>query len=187
MTTVILFHSSLGLGPGVVDSAERLRALGHEVVTPDTYDGFLAATIQDGIAARDRIGRPRLLDRVGRAIEAAPVSAVLAGFSLGAALAHEVALTARPEAKLLLFAGAADESIPNELTIQFHAMDHDPYVSSPAEIEQWAQRQRRLGSTVKVHLYPGAGHLFTDASMPDYDEAAAELLWDRVAEFLSKP
>jgi len=33
--------------------------------------------------------------------------------------------------------------------------------------------------------YPGAGHLFTDASLPEeFDAASAELLWQRVLSFL---
>jgi dienelactone hydrolase len=35
-------------------------------------------------------------------------------------------------------------------------------------------------------LYPGNGHLFTDASLPDYDKAAADLVMQRVLEFLGR-
>ena len=41
------------------------------------------------------------------------------------------------------------------------------------------------GAVLEVFDYPGTGHLFTDASLPDeYDEAATELLWSRVLPFV---
>jgi dihydrofolate reductase len=39
MAEVVLFHSVLGLRPGVIAAADRLRAAGHTVYTPDFYDG----------------------------------------------------------------------------------------------------------------------------------------------------
>jgi dienelactone hydrolase len=35
------------------------------------------------------------------------------------------------------------------------------------------------GARVRVHTYPGAGHLFTDPDTPDYDAQASELAWQR--------
>jgi dienelactone hydrolase len=37
---------------------------------------------------------------------------------------------------------------------------------------------------VEVHRYPGAGHLFTDPDLPDYDETSAEQTWRTVLGFL---
>lgn len=39
MAHVILFHSALGLRPGVHSFAEQLRKAGHTVTTPDFYNG----------------------------------------------------------------------------------------------------------------------------------------------------
>jgi len=39
MTTVVLFHSVLGVRRGELDAADRLRAGGHDVLVPDLYDG----------------------------------------------------------------------------------------------------------------------------------------------------
>lgn len=41
---------------------------------------------------------------------------------------------------------------------------------------------------LSVYDYPGAGHLFTDASLPkEYDADASELLWRRVIAFCAEP
>ncbi|MFJ9778347.1 hypothetical protein ACIRSS_02120 [Amycolatopsis sp. NPDC101161] len=37
-----------------------------------------------------------------------------------------------------------------------------------------------------MHTYPGIGHFYTDADGHDFDERAAALTWDRVAEFLRR-
>ena len=46
---------------------------------------------------------------------------------------------------------------------------------------------RELAETIEgaeLFLYPGDRHLFTDDSLPDYDEAAAALVRQRVLGFL---
>ena len=39
MASIALFHSVLGVRPGVLDAAARLRAAGHEVLVGDQYGG----------------------------------------------------------------------------------------------------------------------------------------------------
>ena len=46
---------------------------------------------------------------------------------------------------------------------------------------------RELADTVEgaeLFLYPGDQHLFTDRSLPDYDERAAKLVIERVLSLL---
>ena len=59
------------------------------------------------------------------------------------------------------------------------------------ESDEWAEEDlpaaRELTEKVdaaELFLYPGDGHLFADASLPDYDEEAASLLRQRVLTFL---
>ena len=52
MAKVVVFHSALGLRPGVLDAARRLRAAGHDVDTPDLYQGRAVESIEEGIAVR---------------------------------------------------------------------------------------------------------------------------------------
>lgn len=39
MTDIALFHSVLGVRPGVLEAADRLRAAGHQIVVVDQYGG----------------------------------------------------------------------------------------------------------------------------------------------------
>jgi hypothetical protein len=44
----------------------------------------------------------------------------------------------------------------------------------------------RIGADVEVHRYRGAGHLYTDPELPDYDEEAAEATWRVALGFLEE-
>jgi dienelactone hydrolase len=35
-----------------------------------------------------------------------------------------------------------------------------------------------------VYTYPGVGHFYTDAALPEFDAEAAELTWQRVLDLL---
>jgi dienelactone hydrolase len=60
-------------------------------------------------------------------------------------------------------------------------MEDDPWVDEdlPAARELVESADR-----AELFLYPGDRHLFADSSLPDYDEAAAKTLRERVLSFL---
>ncbi|MGW5355786.1 dienelactone hydrolase family protein [Streptomyces sp. NPDC004031] len=184
--TIVLFHSMYGLRPAVRDAAERLRAAGHEVVVPDLYDGRTADTPEEGLALRDEIGREELLRRAVTA--AAPYSesgAVYAGFSLGGSIAQNLALGDEKARGLLLLHGTSDiaDDAATGIPVQLHVADPDPFESDDW-LNAWYLRMRRAGADVEVHRYRGAGHIFTDPELPDYDAEAAERTWAIALDFL---
>jgi dienelactone hydrolase len=87
MTNIALFHSSLGVRPGVLDAAARLRRAGHHVVVVDQYDGLTF----DDYAAADRyvgsVGFPELMRHALTAVDL-PDGFVAAGFSNGGGIAE---------------------------------------------------------------------------------------------------
>lgn len=42
----------------------------------------------------------------------------------------------------------------------------------------------RAGADLEIYRYAGAGHLYTDPGLPDYDEEAAEATWRVALGFL---
>lgn len=184
--TIVLFHSMYGLRPAVRDAADRMRAAGHEVVVPDLYEGRTADTPEAGLALRDGIGRDELLRRAVAA--AAPYSdggLVYAGFSLGGAVAQNLALGDGRARGLLLLHGTSDlpEGARTELPVQLHVAEPDPYETDDW-LSAWYLLMRKAGADVEVHRYRGAGHLFTDPELPDYDAEAAERTWAVALDFL---
>ncbi|SDK81852.1 Dienelactone hydrolase [Nonomuraea jiangxiensis] len=177
-----------GLRPHVHQAADRLRAAGHEVHVPDLYDGRVVDTPEEGLAIKEEIGRDELLKRAVAA--AAPLSAgglVYAGFSLGAAIAQNLALGDEQSRGLLLMHGTSDMPdgvAADDLPIQLHVADPDTY--EPVDwLNAWYLGLRRARADVEVFRYPGVGHLFTDPDLPDYNAEAAERAWRIALDFLA--
>jgi dienelactone hydrolase len=187
LATVVLFHSVYGLRPAVREAAERLRAAGHETHTPDLFEGRTAGSAEEGMKLKEEIGRDELLMRA--VTHTAPLSErglVYAGFSLGGAIAQNLAFADTKARGLLLLHGTSDiaeDAAVDELPVQLHVADPDPF--EPHDwLSAWYLRMRRAGADVEVFRYPGAGHLFTDSRLDDYDEEAAERAWRTSVGFL---
>ncbi|PZH02425.1 dienelactone hydrolase [Streptomyces sp. NTH33] len=184
---IMLFHSIYGLRPAVRQAADRLRAAGHEVWTPDLFEGRTFDSVEEARAFRDEVGNDELLKRAVPA--AAPYSErglVYAGFSLGAAVAQTLALGDDKARGLLLLHGTSDIA-PNAsadgLPVQLHVAEPDLFETDDW-LSAWYLRMGRIGADVEIHRYAGAGHLYTDPGLPDYDEKAAEATWRVALGFL---
>jgi dienelactone hydrolase len=90
---VVIYHSPYGLRPAIVEFADRLRAAGYRVHTPDLYDGEVFSDRADAIRKIQEIGFDRPLERARAAVEDLPPDLVYAGFSNGGACAELLAAT----------------------------------------------------------------------------------------------
>ena len=188
MTNIALFHSVLGIRPGITDAADRLRAAGHDVLVVDQYDGLVFDDYAQAGEYVDRIGFPALMAAALAGVRDLPDGFVVAGFSNGAGMAEYVA-TQRRCAGILLFSGALPLAMldtdgwPDGLPAQLHNAEGDP-LRHQEWIDSVVGDARRAGAAVEVFDYPANGHLFTDASLPDeYDAQATDLLWSRALAF----
>lgn len=187
MADIVLFHSVLGLRDLEREAAGRLAAAGHRVTVPDLFEGETAATFEEGFALKDRIGRETVMVRAREATADVAAEAVLAGFSFGGAVAASLLAERRNASGLLLLHGIAGipAGIRTDLPIAVHLADPDPF--EPAdEVEGWRHFLQGMGLKPEMHVYPGGGHLFTDASLPGYRADHAERLWQRVLAFLDR-
>jgi dienelactone hydrolase len=186
MSEVIVFHHAQGLTAGVKAFADDLRAAGHTVHTPDLYDGATFAELPDGIRHVQSLGFETILERGRAAAETLPGEVVYVGFSLGVLPAQMLAQT-RPGAQgaVLVYSFVPPSEFgggwPVGVPLQIHMMDRDAEVLPPNGDLEAAQAMEGA----ELFLYPGDKHLFADSSLPDYDEAAAALLEERVLAFLS--
>jgi dienelactone hydrolase len=184
MAELLLVHHAQGLTAGCLAFADELRAAGHVVHAPDLYDGKTFSELADGIGYAREVGFDTVQERGVRAADGLPDEIVYAGFSLGAMPAQALAQT-RPGAKgaVLLHASAPLSEFggtwPQGVPLQIHTMEDDELGDVDVA--------RELADTVEgaqVFLYPGDRHLFTDSSLPDYDEGATTLVKQRVLAFL---
>jgi dienelactone hydrolase len=181
---VVLFHHAHGLTSGSHSFADRLRAAGHFVHTPDLYEGKTFTELDDGVRYSEDVGLEEIIERGRLAADGLPNGIVYAGFSLGALPAQMLAQT-RPGAKgALLFGGCNPTSEfggpwPQGVPLQIHTMEGDEWV----ELDVARQLDETIESA-ELFIYPGDRHLFVDDALPDYDEKAAALLTERVLTFL---
>jgi dienelactone hydrolase len=169
----------------VVAAADRLRAAGHQVSTPDLYAGQVARSLDEGFALSDRIGWATIMRRARDAVRDLPADAVLAGLSMGAGVAGEL-ITDRPDAAGLLLlhgTGGDPDTVRTGLPVQVHVGQADA-MFPPGTVAAWLSAMAAAGATVEVFSYPAVQHFFTDADGPEYDAAATELAWDRSLRFL---
>jgi len=184
MAEVLLFHHVHGLTDGCLAFADDIRAAGHVVHVPDLYDGKTFAELDEGMAYAREVGFDTILERGRLAAEALPGELVYGGFSMGAAAAQMLAQI-RPGARgALLFHAAIPTSEfggpwPEGVPLQIHTMEGDELGDVDVAHELVSEVEG-----AELFLYPGDGHLFTDRSLPAYDQGAAQLVMQRVLSFL---
>ena len=188
MTTIALFHSVLGVRPGVLAAADRLRAAGHQVRVVDQYDGEVFDDYAPAGAHVERVGFPALMAAALDGVADLPDGFVAAGFSNGAGMAEYVALQGRCSGALMIsgalpLAMLGASAWPSGVPVQLHAAEADPMRHQEWN-DAFVADVRESGATVEVFDYPVRGHLFTDPSLPgEFDAVATELLWERALAF----
>lgn len=197
MTRIALFHSVLGVRPGVTAAADAFRGAGHEVVIIDQYEGKVFADYEEASAFAESIGIGALMGSAIASVADEPGPFVAAGFSNGAGMAEYVTAS-RGGANggvigSLQFAGALPLEMadltewPAQTPVQLHYALRDTF-RDDRWIDPFVAQVRQSQSPIETFLdYPISGHLFTDASLPaEYDAAAASLAFDRALEFLDR-
>jgi len=188
VSKIALFHSVLGVRPGVIDAAELLRSEGHEVEIVDQYDGLVFDDYEKASAHAADVGYPVLMERAVGAVEHLADGFIAAGFSNGGGMSEFVA-TRRHVAGVVMLSGVLSLEMlgasawPSGVPAQIHYTLDDPFRQQES-IDAVAKAIDSADGTVEIFDYPGSGHLFTDASLPlEYDATSSELLWRRVLAF----
>jgi dienelactone hydrolase len=195
MAEVVMFHSVLGLRPGVLDAADQLRAAGHTVHTPDLFEGDVFDDIDEGMRKEESLGFREIAGRAEEAVAGLPAELVFAGFSMGIAYA-EWLTASRPGLGAVLMHGAEPvetlteyfgvERWPEGVPVQVHYAVDDPWVEAEQEVTPLGDAVRGAGAEFEAYIYPGSGHLFADPGLTEYDRASSEAMWERVIAFLDR-
>jgi dienelactone hydrolase len=196
MAEVVLFHSVLGLSPGVFSAAERLRAAGHTIHTPDFFDGEVFDDLEEGMRKEEALGFQEIARRARDSVAGLPEGLVFCGFSLGAVHAEALAASRPGALGAVLMAGAVPvealeeyfgiERWPEGVPVQVHYAEDDPWVEAEEEVVPLGEAVRGAGAAFEAHSYPGSGHLFFEPGVPEYDIASSEEMWERVLDFLDR-
>jgi dienelactone hydrolase len=189
MAEILMFHHVLGRTVGMQALAERFREQGHTVHLPDLFEGRVFADRQAGRAYAVGVGFDTIVLRGRLVAEELPRELVYAGVSLGALPAQLLAQTRLGARAALLISATIDPSDldapwPAGVPVQMHLAECDPLLE-----EGDLDAARSIVETVpdaELFLYPGSTHLFTERGHADHDEAATDLLVERVTGLLDR-
>jgi carboxymethylenebutenolidase len=189
---LILLHAWWGLNDDVKKRAEALRKEGYTVVTPDLFDGKVAATIEEANKLSSSFEKDeaaltrkveKAVDDLGRSVDSMGIVA----WSFGVWYAWKMGITRADKVKaLVLFYGVGpnEPSAPTSAVLSHYA-EVDPYenIDFARQVEK---EMKAAGHDITVELYPGTKHWFDEPSKPEYDKAASELAWRRNSAFLNQ-
>ena len=191
MAAIAILHSALGVREGVHDAARRLSEAGHDPHIVDYYGSNRSFDDQATAAEYvEEVGFPALMQAAVDGGADLPDGFAVLGFSNGSGMAEYIA-TRRSVSKAVLGSGTLPlamlgaDTWPAQTAVQIHYAADDPF-RSDEWLESMIGSVRSSGAPLEVYTeYPGAGHLFTDSTLPEYDETNTELFWERVLAFLT--
>jgi carboxymethylenebutenolidase len=192
---VVLVHEWWGLNEHIEHWADRIAAMGYAAIAVDLYDGVVATTREEAMAAMRSIDPDRALGalraavwyaRSHPAIEAPRVASL--GWCLGGKWSLELAL-AEPalDAAVVYYGQVTDDverlrAIRGELLGVFGTRD----ASIPNDqVDAFEAALAAAGVPHRILRYD-AEHAFANPSGARYDAANAEAAWAETRAFLSR-
>lgn len=192
---VVVIHENRGLNPYIEDVARRTGVAGFLAFAPD------ALTPLGGYPGNDDEGRElqrqrddaEMVEDFVAAVEflqshpecSGDVGAV--GFCFGGGMVNTLAVRIPDLAAGVAFYGSQPDaedvpSINAPLLLHYAGLDERVNAGWPAYEE--ALEANDVDYT--AHMYDGVNHGFHNDTTPRYDEAAAELAWERTIEFFNE-
>ncbi len=194
---VLVLHAWWGLNATIKAFCTRLAESGFVAFAPDLYHGKVADNIADAEALGHALDTNHLQAKAEiadatmflneRASQTDRGLAVI-GFSLGAYYALDLA-AADPEhiRSVVIFYGTGGGDFSNSRADYLgHFAENDEF-EPQSNVDDLQESLRRAGCSVTFHRYSGTGHWFFEPDRPQaYNQAAANLAWDRTLAFLKR-
>lgn len=190
---ILLLHSWWGLTPWVRERADALADAGCSVLVPDLLSGALPETSAEAEVLLADADMNRMADLVLssvnaiRSLAAKPRDpAAILGWGMGAswALWASARLGESVDAVVAYYGTTDVDFDDSRSAYQLHLAGDDEIVSND-EIAHTRALLGLAGRTVDVHTYDGAHHGFAEPVGESYDEAAAEIAWQRTSDFIA--
>ena len=197
---VLVLHAWWGLNGTIKAFCTRLAESGFTVFAPDLYHGKVAKTIPDAEALGGTVDANHLQIKaeiadaakfLGERVGDAGRGLTVIGFSLGAYFALDLS-AADPEhiRSVVVFYGTQGDFFSDfsnsKADYLGHFAENDEY-EPKSNADALETRLRDAGRPVTFHVYSGTGHWFFEPDVKQaYNEAAANLAWDRTLAFLRR-
>jgi carboxymethylenebutenolidase len=192
---VLVLHPWWGLSGAVKDFCDRLAGEGFTAFAPDLYHGRLAGTIAEAEALSGQLDAGTAKAEIAAAVDwlwenvqSKDRGLGVVGFSLGAYYALQLSADDPERVRaVVLFYGTGDGDFARARAAYLgHFAATDPY-ESVQQVDWLEAELRSAGRPVEFYHYPATGHWFCEADRPEaYNEAAAQLAWERTLDFLKR-
>src|ERR1700716_2082610 len=193
---VLVVHENRGLNPYIEDVARRLGTENFIAFAPDglTSAGGYPGDDEKGAQLFQQVDKPKMTEDFiaaarwlkARADCTGKIGVV--GFCFGGGIANTLAVRmgSAPAAAVPFYGGqpsAADAAkIKAPLLLHYGSLDTRINGGWPA----YEEALKANHVTYTAYIYEGANHGFHNDTTPRYDEAAAQLAWQRTLDFLDK-
>lgn len=192
---VVVVHENRGLNPYIEDVARRVAKAGFVALAPDglTSVGGYPGNDDAGRDLQRTVDGEKLMNDFFAAIDWLKAADFtrgkvgITGFCYGGGVANAAAVAFEDLGAAVPFYGRQPRAQDVErikAPVLLHYGELDTRVN-----EGWPAYQKALdaaGVTYEAHIYEGANHGFHNDSTPRYDEAAAELAWERTIAWFEK-
>lgn len=192
LPAVVVVHENRGLNPYIEDVARRLAKEGFLALAPDglTSVGGYPGNDEAGRELQSQVDGTKLMNDFFAAVEwlmaheASTGRVGITGFCYGGGVANAAAVAYPELGGAVPFYGrqpAPEDVAKIKCPLLIHYAELDERVN-----EGWPAYEAALneaGVRYEAFIYPGVNHGFHNDSTPRYDEAAAELAWERTVAF----
>jgi carboxymethylenebutenolidase len=193
---VLVIHENRGLNPYIEDVARRAAVAGFVALAPDglaPVGGYPGndddgRTLQSGLdqakLRQDMVNSARYL----KSHELSTGKLGATGFCWGGGMVNNLAVAIGTDLNAgVPFYGAAAATadvpkIKSPLLIQYASTDERINAMWP----EFEAALKAAGVTHQMHMYEGTQHGFHNNSTPRYNEAAADLAWERTVAFFKQ-
>lgn len=195
LPAVLVIHENRGLNPYIEDVARRVAKAGFMALAPDglTSVGGYPGNDVEGRELQQTVDPEKLMNDffagaehlMSREDSTGKVGCV--GFCYGGGVCNALAVAYPELAASVPFYGrqAAVEDVAKiDAPLLLHYAELDERIN-----EGWPAYEAALkaaGKTHEGHIYPGVNHGFHNDSTPRFDQAAADLAWQRTIDWFNK-
>ncbi len=194
LSGVVVVHENRGLNPYIEDVARRLAVAGFDALAPDglTPLGGYPGTDDEGKVMQRKLDKGKLrwdfIDAfVHLRSDANSTGKVgVVGFCYGGGVSNAMAVHLPELAAAVPFYGsqpAAEDVVKIKAPLLLHYAGLDKRINAG-----WPEYEKALKAHSKeftAHIYPEVNHGFHNDTTARYDEAAAELAWQRTVDFFN--
>jgi carboxymethylenebutenolidase len=193
---VLVIHENRGLNPYIEDVARRAAVAGFLALAPDGlspiggYPGndddgrTMQASLEQAKLRQDMVNSARYL----RSHEFSTGKLGVTGFCWGGSTTNFLAVTLGDELNAgVPFYGSAPDSadVPKiRAPMLVHYAEDDERVNATRAGYEAALKASK--ARYQMHTYPGTRHGFHNNSTPRFDQAAADLAWERTVAFFKE-